>query len=306
MAPRPPASTSSSATVSSFVAVPKPWLVGLLALVVVPWLVVGWIYFQPQTGEARSTPVGGPPPTGPERAAATGPWGHLSLTPIVISPPLEYVPADWGRNAPPEWAFPGANPQMVTSFLSSVGLSPEQITVLSQRARPDSRIQGVVIAPPADLIRGLSPDVRAKLYTELSKTTVNFDQAQSFRFFGQSTTDWFDGTMMSADTRRLVEPLIYKDGDFLHFADAEAVRPLISQPDERQYLAKALLRNSTVLVRLSIDAPEEIDGLANYWGIGGRRTDIRPLLESISAANDNRLIDIVHLLPALARNHLYR
>lgn len=303
-APRPPASSPSSP--SPVVAVPRSWLAGLAALVVVPWLVVGWVYLQAPAAGGPVTAVGGPPPTGPERKAASGPWGHLSLTPIVISPPLEYVPAEWGRNAPPEWSFPGADPQMVTAFLSSVGLSPEQITVLSQHARPESRIQGVVIRPPADLVRGLSPDVRAKLYTELSKTTVNFDQAQSFRFYGQQTSDWFDGTMMSPDTRRLVEPLVYKDGDFLHFADAEAVRPLISRPEEQQYLAKALLRNATVMVRLSVDAPEELDGLANYWGIGGRRTDIRPLLESISAANDNRLIDIVHLLPAFARNYLYR
>ena len=302
-APRPLAPSSSP---SALVAVPKGWLATLIALVVVPWLVVAWVYLGAPASESRPPAAGGPPPTGPERTASTGPWGHLSLTPIVISPPLEYVPADWGRNAPPEWAFPGADPQMVTAFLSSVGLSPEQIAVLSQRARPESRIQGVVINPPAELIRGLSPDVRARLYTELSKTTVNFDQAQSFRFFGQQTGEWFDGTMMSAETRGLVEPLIYKDGDFLHFADAEAVRPLITKPEERQFLAKALLRNSTVLVRLSVDSPEEVSGLADYWGIGGRRTDIRPLLESISAGNDNRLIDIVHLLPAFARNHLYR
>ena len=152
----------------------------------------------------------------------------------------------------------------------------------------------------------MSPETRARLYTQLSKSTLNFDQAQSFRFFGKATRDWFDGTMMSAATRQLVEPLVYTDGDFLHFADIESVRAQISSPEERQYLAKALLRNSTVLVRLSVDSLEEVDGLANYWGTGGRRTDIRPLLESIAMADDSQSVDIVHLLPAFARNHLYR
>ena len=123
---------------------------------------------------------------------------------------------------------------------------------------------------------------------------------------GKTTGEWFEGSMMSPATRQLVEPLVYQNGAFLHFADIESVRALIAAPLERQYLAKTLLRNSTVMVRLSVDAPEEVAGLAAYWGIGGRRTDIRPLLESVSAANDNRLVDIVHLLPVFARDHLYR
>jgi hypothetical protein len=284
-------------------AMPRTWLIALAALIAVPWMIVAALYFGGGTAPAPTPQVEG---TGPITQATRGPWGKLSLTPIVISPPLEYVPAEWGRDAPAEWVFPDATPDVVAAFLGSMGLSPEQIAQLMPRARQEPRIRGVVINPPADTVRGLSPDTRARLYTQLSRSTLNFDQAQSFRFLGKTTRDWFDGTLMSPATRQLVEPLVYPDGDFLHFADIESVRAQISSPEERQFLAKALLRNATVMIRLSVDAPEEVNDLANYWGVGGRRTDIRPLLESISAANDDRWIDIVHLLPAFARNHLYR
>ncbi|MDA1307302.1 MAG: hypothetical protein O2917_08580 [Acidobacteria bacterium] len=286
----------------SHVALPVSWLMGLGILFALPWIVVAAMYF----GDTQDGQTADALPVGVERQASAGPWGHLQLTPIVISPPLEYVPADWGRNAPAEWVFPEATPELVTAFLASVGLSPEQITQLSPHIRRESRINGVVIAPPSELVRALSPDVRARLYTQLSKSTLNFDQAQSFRFLGQSARDWFGGSLMSPATRQLVEPLLYQDGDFLHFADIESIRSQIVSPLERQYLAKSLLRNSTFLVRLSVDALEDVDALAAYWGVGGRRTDIRPLLESISDGNDNRLVDIVHLLPVFARNHLYR
>ncbi len=286
----------------SHVSLPVSWLIGLAVLFALPWIVVAAMY----VGDTQNDQTADALPIGVERPASDGPWGHLQLTPIVISPPLEYVPADWGRNAPAEWVFPEATPELVTAFLASVGLSPEQITQLSPRTRRESRLNGVVIAPPSELVRALSPDVRARLYTQLSKSTLNFDQAQSFRFLGQSAHDWFGGSLMSPATRQLVEPLLYQDGDFLHFADIESIRSQIASPLERQYLAKSLLRNSTVLVRLSVDALEDVDALAAYWGVGGRRTDIRPLLESISDANDNRLVDIVHLLPVFARNHLYR
>jgi hypothetical protein len=61
-----------------------------------------------------------------------------------------------------------------------------------------------------------------------------------------------------------------------------------------------------MLVRLSVDRSSEINELAQYWGRGGRSTDIRPLLESVAGAGDQGSIDIVHLLPAFARNRLYR
>ena len=104
-----------------------------------------------------------------------------------------------------------------------------------------------------------------------------------------------------------MEPLIYRDGDIMHFADAEIVRARIPDTLERQRLAKALLRQSTMLVRLSVDKSSEIQELAEYWGRGGRSTDIRPLLESVAGADSSESsIDIVHLLPAFARNRLYR
>jgi len=297
--PRP----TTPPTDRSHVSLPVSWLIALAVLFALPWIVVAVMYFGGEAEDAQATDA---LPVGAERQASAGPWGHLQLTPIVISPPLEYVPSDWGRNATAEWVFPEATPELVTAFLASVGLSPEHIAQLSPRTRREARINGVVIAPPSDVVRALSPDVRARLYTQLAKTTLNFDQAQSFRFIGTSARDWFGGSLMSPATRQLVEPLLYQDGAFLHFADIESIRSQIASPLERQYLAKSLLRNATVLVRLSVDAPEEVDALAAYWGVGGRRTDIRPLLESISAADDNRLVDIVHLLPAFARNHLYR
>lgn len=283
---------------------PRAWLAGLAILLVVPWLVVAAVYqLRTGTGEAEA-PAG--PPTGAERRAGDGPWGHLTLTPIVISPPLEYVSADWGRNEPPVWAFPGVPLEDVGAFLAAAGASPEQVTQLRQAARAEAGIHGTVILPPPAVVRGLSSDARARIYAQLSKVPLNFDQAQSFRFLSATADEWLGGSLISPRTRALVEPLLYRDGPFLHFADVESIRAEVAGPAEMQRLAKTLLRNSTVLVELSIDRADDVSDLADYWGRGGRRTDVRPLLESIAGPGGVNGIDIVHLLPAFARNHLYR
>jgi hypothetical protein len=284
---------------------PVRWMIGLAVLIVTPWIVVAILFFGPRWSGAPT-----PTPTSTTAAAdgtvVAGPWGRLTLTPIVISPPLEYVPADWGRQGPPEWVFPGVPVAQLPQVLAGYGLGPEQLAVLARVTAPAPAVQGSVIQPPADLVRGLTPDVRRRLYPALAQHAENYDHAQAFRFIGTTTEAWLGGSLMAPETRRLVEPLVYQDGGFLYFADIEALRALVTSPEERQYMAKTLLRNSTVLMRLTIDSAEQVPALAEYWGRGGRRTDIRPLLDSIAEQASSRSIDVAHLLPSFPRSYLYR
>lgn len=290
---------------SGALAVPRTWLIVLTGLVVLPWIIVGMLYFRgPGMAAAPAFPEAAGAPSG---QAAAGPWGQLSLTPIVISPPLEFIAADWGRSAAQAaWHFPGVTGEMLEAFLITSGLPGEQAARLLSRARPDAAIAGLVVTPDPEVVRAMEPQVRARIYSTLAKSPLNFDQANSFRFHGDSAEEWLGGSLISPQTRRLVEPLIYREGEYLSFADAEYIRSQIHDPGELRRLAKVLLRVATVLVRLTIPDASRVDALADYWGRGGRRTDLRPLLESIAGAGPERSIDIVHLLPTFARNHLYR
>ncbi|OFW12166.1 MAG: hypothetical protein A3H96_01450 [Acidobacteria bacterium RIFCSPLOWO2_02_FULL_67_36] len=299
------AGTSETGRDRRVLAVPRAWLGALTLLLVVPWVAVIAFYFAGAPRRVVVEPVTPPPPA---HSAAPGPWGLLTVAPIVVSPPLEYVGADWGgwRQGPAEWYFPGASPETLEAFLLTAGMSREQVAPILSSSRVDPGSGGLVVTPDPDLVRGLTPELRAHLYLQLAKTTRNYDQANAFRFFGATTDEWLRGSLMSPDSRRLIEPLIYRDGAFLRFSDVELLRSQIHDPAELRRIAKTLLRESTMLVRLTVNDGSEVAGLAEYWGRGGRRTDIRPLLESVANAGSDRSIDIVHLLPAFARNHLYR
>lgn len=287
------------------VPIPRAWLTAGLALFVLPWVVVGFIYVRGQVHAPPQPPAA--PSSGPSRTAAAGPWGPLTITPVTVSPPLEYVAPDWGRvDGPFRWYFPGTSIEVLQAFLASTGLTADQVARLQASARPDERIRGLTLQPDLELLRSLDPQVRARLYLQLAKSSLNGDQDNSFRFFGTSTDAWLRGAPIAPATRELIEPLIYRDGDIMHFADAEIVRSQITDTSELQRLAKTLLRQPTMLVRLSVTKDAEIAALAQYWGRGGRTTDIRPLLESVAGAGADGLIDIVHLLPSFARNRLYR
>jgi hypothetical protein len=289
-----------SARYPSPVVIPRVWLIILMIMLVVPWLIAGALYVSADdeggsSGSAVAAAIESP----------AGLWGRLTLTPITISPPVEYVPQNWGPREATLWHIPLANPDELSSFLASTGMGPEDTARLRSTSRRHSRAGGVVLEPDPDLVRRLSPEVRARLYLQLAQSPLNVDQLTAFRFFGTSPAAWL-GTAVSPATRELVEPLIYRHNDFMYFADIESVRARIEDPAELQRLAKALHRQGTLMVTLSIDDPSDVPAIAEYWGRGGRRTDIRPLLESIAEGRGSRSIDISHLLPTLPREHLYR
>lgn len=288
---------------SAVVPVPRTWLIVLSALVIVPWLVVAAIYSRAaRAGDAPDVPSVSHPAT----SGAGGPWGRLTASPIVVSPPIEYISGDLqSPSSAVAWHLPGTSPEVAASFIGWTGMAGADQSRLVNTARPNPGIGGLSLYPDAAFVRGLPAEVRARLYTKLAQTPLNGAQAESYRFLGSSAAEWFAGSPISAETRRLVEPLVYRDGPFLHFADLDLIRSEITDSNEWRLLRRTLMRSSTLLVRLSVESPGDVAALAQYWGTGGRRLDIRPLLESVAGAPD-KSIDIIHLLPALARNNLYR
>jgi len=284
----------------TYVAVPRPWLIALIVILILPWLGVAAFWLRPAR---RAGVVTGN--AAPATKAHAGKWGELTLVPIVLSPPMELVLTDWGFLRRPTWFFPGANAETVAQALQAIGVSSADIGRLRAEARFDPRISGVILTPDPVWVRALAPEIRARIYHILAKNDLNVDQAQAFRYPGASLDAWLDSSLISMHTRQLVEPLVYRDGDYMLFSDIELVRKEIGSDDELRRLSKTLFRQPTVIARLAVDRAADLDALDEYWGRKGRRTEIRPLLESIAGGGEDRFIDVIHLLPPFAQNHLY-
>jgi hypothetical protein len=285
----------------------RSWFVALIALVVLPWLVVLAIYMWPRwpAPVARGTAATLDPIPSPA-AIGSGPWGDLFAMPIVISPPLEQVPSNWGPVEPLEWRFPQSSPADVERLLEDAGVSDADATRLVRTAAADPRIAGLVVRPDPAFVWSLPSNVRGRLYGTLAQSPLNPRQHDAYRYAGSSVEEWLGASLISPDTLQLVKPLVYREGDFLFFADIDLVRPRIHDPEELQRLAKGLFRVSTMIVEVRVKSASEVDALSEYWGRGGRRTDIQPLLESIVGSGPHDQIDITHLLPPVARLNLYR
>jgi hypothetical protein len=237
--------------------------------------------------------------------ARVGKWGEMALVSIVISPPTELVITDFGFMRRPTWFFPNTNADKVAQMLQSAGVSDADVARLLTEARSEPRIAGFVLTPDSAWVRALTSETRARIYHMLARSELNADQAQAFRYPIGRAEPWIDWSLVSPRTRQLVEPLIYQDDGYMMFSDIELVREEIGSNDEMRMLSKALFRQPTVLALLSVDRTANLDALVEYWGRGGRRSEIRPLIESVAGGGSARFIDISHLLPPFAQNHLY-
>lgn len=275
----------------------------IAALVVAPWLFVAYLYRQAEEPKASPAP---PAATSGVVVGAPGDWGQLETAPIAISPPLEYIPDDPDK-APPRarWCFPEVTPETLARWLAEAGFPPEDLERTMATARPEPRVAGVAVEVEPATVRKLSPDARARIYIRLAVTALNPRQQNAARFYG-SADEWFHKPPFSPRTLEILRPLVYSHEGFQYFADIDLVYAEVADPQERRRLAKRLLREKTLLVKLRIPDAARLDSIVQYWGRGGRMTDIRPILESVAEMGPDASVDVVHLLPAFARRHLYR
>jgi hypothetical protein len=73
----------------------------------------------------------------------------------------------------------------------------------------------------------------------LPKGELNSDQTRPFKYPGSSLEDWLSPGLVSETMRRLVEPLIYRDGRYMVLSDIELIRSEIGSDDDLRRLYSA-------------------------------------------------------------------
>jgi hypothetical protein len=287
------------------------WLIILTVLMVGTWLVGGAFLLQhgfpwsAGSGAAPDVPAAEEKPAHKSLETAQGAWGQLEIVPITITPPLELVP----EYAPftshkVEWHFSGTSSSRLATLLAEIGLPESLRTTLLSLAKLNPAVNGFTIQPGRELVLGLSPEDRGKLYIALGTFLENADQVKAFRFRGDSPEEWFKNSTVSAETRKLVMPLIYRYGSFLFFADLRSIEESLPSPEERLALLKTLSREATYLVKIRVTPEADIEALVNYWGRNGRAKEVRPILEALASVEGGESSSIRALLPPFARQRL--
>jgi hypothetical protein len=235
-----------------------------------------------------------------------GPWGRLLYAHIMIDIPDEFVLIPPADQPPIRWFFQDYTQERVIELLKSAGISQAQIDKHLPETAWESAVNSVTLTPGDEFILGLSPEARAKIYGVLIAFSENFDQMDPVWFRPETLDKQLDESELSQSSIKLLKSLLYRNGSsLLIFADKDTALRHLPNDMEKRLFIKAISRKSTLMARLKIDADTDVESLAGYWGVGGRRKDILPLMSSLQHVEGGLNMSIIYLLPNFIRGHLY-
>ncbi len=240
---------------------------------------------------------------GSRYALPTGPWGELSAHPVLIATPAGKISVT-ARQGDGRWYFRAASVDEVLALLRESGLAEVDIRSLASTLRPVFGKPGLLAATPSHaLIASLGRATRSKLYTRLARWRENVAQIQPFHTTEEILEEWLAG--LPEATAQKIESLLWRCGPTLLLSDYNLVADGLDSPHEKLAVLEAVSRKPSMMLKLRIGPQSDIDALACYWGSRGRAEKIHPLLDSL-ARSGGADVDISHLLPAFARQRLYR
>lgn len=274
-----------------------------MALFVLPWIlfaVHAHVKVAPSPPKARTTEAAN------DEQVREGPWGTLVLTPIFISPLDSALPAGWSRPGPTTWFFVDHTPGSLRAFLNSLRLFKDEKADLLDTARWQVEADGVRITPRPETILSLDPETRAQIYDLLSRHPGNASYYHPWSLDREFFENALANANLTDETKALIRSVSYASGTRIFVADANAVVTSIADESEKLRAVRFLKSAGTYLIKLEVPPGDDLAEKLNYWRDLRLGDDMRPVLESIVQSGAGGQLDIVHLLPAFARDRLYK
>jgi hypothetical protein len=137
--------------------------------------------------------------------------------------------------------------------------------------------------------------------------SANADEKDIACFKEEMLNQQLQDSGLSQKSIALLKRLLYRNpgSPLLIFSDWGVALRQIPDEAEKRLFMKTLSRKPSLLAEIRITPDSNIDQLANYWGVGGRRKDIEPLLSSIKNLKTNVDLSLIYLLPAFVRDRIY-
>jgi hypothetical protein len=262
---------------------------------------------QNSTGVVATPPAPRPSSSPSVFEANPGPWGRLLCAYVYLEAPHSLIDEFPLPSVAPRWTFPASFRSSIPEFLSKSGLSQYLVTLLTDKKHLVKEDQFVHVLPPIELVEALSPEVRASIYTELSKYPENEYHADPVLIIGNTVEEWYKGSRLRPELVSKIQKLSYMRGETFAFSDIPLLLNDAQTDSEARIIFKACTRVRNLMIRLKLDKHSNTEEIIKYWSLGAgiRRKDLEPLIQSVMELDGVDDIGISHLLPALARKLLY-
>jgi hypothetical protein len=235
---------------------------------------------------------------------ASGPWGTLMVETIYTEKPAHFIDVAPLLKAEEKWLFPEMDLEDVRQWMTSNGFIEEGIQELVT-AEPEENPLGLYLHPTQKWIAALEPLQRKKIHSLLAKNSINHFSENPYLFSSDVLQQVRSNPIMQGEVGELFDKLLYPRGMAMCLSDVGCLLSYVKDPQQCPELLKLLTRTKTALLKLEIDGSSDIPALVNYWAGPFNLKDFLPLLESVKRENRTSRLDIIHLLPPVARQIVY-
>lgn len=265
-------------------------------------------------GAGIAIPLQQPIPSAPAKPSSNsvfeanvGPWGRLLCAYIYLEAPYSLIDNFPLPSPTPRWTFPAERLPELPKLFADAGLSQSFIDVLLSPNQVVKEGALVHLLPPITELENLSPQVRAAIYTELAKYPENEYQADPVLIFGATVDEWYKGSKLRPELVSKIKQLSYSRGETIAFSDIPILLNYAQSDAEARTIFKACTRTRNLMIRLKLDKNTDAEELIKYWsfGVGIRRKDLEPMVQSIIELDGVDDLGLAHILPALPRKLLY-
>lgn len=201
------------------------------------------------------------------------------------------------------WVFEKFSEEQLSGLFSGCELTPSQKEYLLDRKHWQVTAAGIAVQVTPDIILGLDPASRNKIYGVLAQSRANPAHAMPFRF----SADLFDGLIASSELSgaelQQVKSLTWSNEGAICFSDLDMLKGRLPASQFKN-LIETIYSVPALLMRVRITPDTDPKGMLKYWGKGGRAAKIKPLVESIAKHKANERLSIGYFLPPFARVRL--
>lgn len=240
----------------------------------------------------------------PDALHVRGPWGNLMVETIYTEKPAHFIDVAPLQRSEEKWLFPNMDQAGARQWMLENGFSQEATEELVTAA-PAQDPHGIYLHPTQVWIAQLEPLLRKKIHGLLAKNPFNHFSENPYLFSADVLQQIMSHPVMEGRNRVLFEKLLYPKGTAMCLSDIGCLMFNVKDPNQCAELLKLLTRTKTILLKLELDRNSDIPALVNYWAGPFNLKDFQPLLESLKRQNQTSRLDVIHLLPPVARQLAY-
>lgn len=234
-----------------------------------------------------------------------GPWGDLQYYYIYLEAPERLVENFPMPNTITKWTFPGATVVDLKRLFNKTGLSQALQDYLLDPKRMVNQEGGITVFPPLPDLTAMTPEQRTVIYKELAKSDLNEFHSNPVLITSGNVDQWLGGSRLNTELIEIIHKFTYMRGNVLAFSDLSAVLNYVRSDAEARDFFKTMTRTRSLILRMELKKASDVKMITSYWTGQNRNKDIEPIMTSGIETEGIEKLDVIHLLPSLARRFIF-